>query len=109
MHNAGTSHPIGHGYVQALNSWLLDNRLSLSPADRAKLFTVMEILPAIEAWRLTLPEAQRLRLNHPATVLRNYRKSTGIGPAPETSLHRQRRHHHSLRTMVPRDALSLTP
>jgi hypothetical protein len=30
MHNAGTSHPIGHGYVQALNSWLLDNRLSLS-------------------------------------------------------------------------------
>jgi hypothetical protein len=45
----------------------------------------MAELPAIEAWRATLPETQRLRLNHPDTVLRNYRKAIGAGAASECS------------------------
>ena len=43
----------------------------------------MGILPEIEQWRATLTPLQRLRMNHPGAVLLNYRKSTGIGPAPE--------------------------
>ena len=47
------------------------------------LFKVMEILPALEAWRETLPPIRRLRMNHPGTVLKNYKKAIGSKPAPE--------------------------
>src|SRR5258708_38847725 len=57
------------GYRAALSSWFFDNRLNLSPTDRAMLFKVMEILPAVEAWRETLPPMRRLRMNHPGWVL----------------------------------------
>ena len=71
--------PTGSGYSEAFSDWLLD----LQPLHRAKLLAPFGILPEVEAWRATLTPLQRLRLNHPATALRNYRKSTGIGPAPE--------------------------
>jgi hypothetical protein len=71
------------GYRPALSSWFFDNRLNLSPTDRAMLFKVMEILPAVEAWRETLPPIRRLRMNHPGTVLKNYKKAIGSKPAPE--------------------------
>ena len=71
------------GYGPALSSWFFDNRLNLSPTDRAMLFKVMEILPAVEAWRETLPPMRRLRMNHPGTVLKNYKKAIGSKPAPE--------------------------
>jgi hypothetical protein len=47
------------------------------------LFKVMEILPAVEAWRETLPPMRVLRMNHPSTVLKNYKKAIEIKPAPE--------------------------
>ena len=50
---------------------------------RATLFKVMEILPAVEAWRETLPPIRRLCMNHPGTVLKNYKKAIGSKPAPE--------------------------
>jgi hypothetical protein len=71
------------GYRPALSSWFFDNRLNLSPTDRAMLFKVMEILPAVEAWRETLPPMRRLRMNHPSRVLKNYKKAIGSKPAPE--------------------------
>ena len=73
----------GPGHGPAFNSWLFDNRLNLSPTDRAMLFKVMEILPALEEWRETLPPIRRLRMNHPSTVLKNYKKAIGSKPAPE--------------------------
>ena len=63
-------------------SWFFDNHLNLSPTDRGMLFKVMEILPAVEVWRETLPPMRRLRMNHPGTVLKNY-KTIGSKPAPE--------------------------
>ena len=77
-----TIHP-GRGYSEAFSEWLLRNKFDLQPSQRAKLLAPFGILPEVEAWRATLTPLQRLRLNHPATALRNYRKSTGIGPAPE--------------------------
>ena len=73
----------GPGYGPAFNSWLFDNRLNLSPTDRAMLFKVMVILPALEEWRETLPPIRRLRMNHPRTVLKNYKKAIEIKPTPE--------------------------
>ena len=44
----------------------------------------MSALPSIEDWRSTLTETQRLRLNHPSEVLKNYRKAIAIKPAPKS-------------------------
>jgi len=74
MRNAGTTSPIGGGYACAFNDWLLYNRFDMDLSDRARLLTVMGILPEIERWRMSLPPTQRLRMNHPGTVLLNYRK-----------------------------------
>ena len=78
MRNAGTTSPIGGGYSCAFNDWLLYNRFDMDQSDRAKLLKVMGILPEIERWRMSLPPTQRLRMNHPGTVLLNYRKATGV-------------------------------
>jgi hypothetical protein len=40
----------------------------------------MEILPAIEAWRETLPFMRRLRMNHPSAAPK---KATGNKRAPD--------------------------
>ena len=40
----------GKGYGPAFNDWLSDNRLYVPSSERTKLFRVMEMLPAIEAW-----------------------------------------------------------
>ena len=77
--NAG----VGQGYGPAFNSWLIDNRFNLRPSDRSALLALMGILPAIEAWRATLAETRRVRMNHPATVMRSYRVATGIKSTPE--------------------------
>ena len=74
---------VGQGYGPAFNSWLIDNRFNLRPSDRSALLALMGILPAIEAWRATLTETRRLRMNHPATVMRICRVATGIKLTPE--------------------------
>ena len=55
----------------------------MSPADRAKLLVVMEMLPAIEAWRATLTPLQRARLNSPGSTLHRFRRATEIKPPLE--------------------------
>ena len=81
MRNAGTTSPSGGGYSGAFNDWLTYHRFEMSPSDRAKLLVVMEILPAVEAWRASLKPLQRARLNSPGSTLHRYRKATGITPA----------------------------
>ena len=83
MRNAGTTTPIGGGYSDAFGEWLTYNRFDLKPLQRAKLITVMGLLPEIEAWRATLTPFQRARLKDPGSVLLRYRKAIGIKPAPE--------------------------
>jgi predicted nucleic acid-binding Zn-ribbon protein len=41
----------------------------------------MDALPEIEQWRVTLTRNERLKLNHPTTVWRNYQKATEISEA----------------------------
>ena len=75
MHNARTDRASGTRYVQALHAWQLNNRLNLRPPERAALLTVMENLPAVEAWRATLNPLRRARMSHPTTVLHNHREA----------------------------------
>ena len=85
MNDAGMNHPHGKGYNLAFNQWLIDARLNdMDNSDRAKLFTVMDNRPAIEQWRSTLTQTERLRLNHPTTVLRKWQQSTKV-PEPKES------------------------
>ena len=84
LRNAGTTSPAGRGYSDAFSDWLTYNRFDVGPSHRAKLLVVMGILPEIEQWLATLTPLQRSRMNHPGTVLLNYRKATRIGPALES-------------------------
>ena len=81
MRYAGTVEPVGGGYSNAFNDWLTHNRFNVGPSHRAKLPAVMGILPAVEAWRATLTERERRRINHPGAVLHRFRKATGDRPA----------------------------
>ena len=79
---AGTNSPNGKGYAQEFSRWLAANKLGdMDKSDRSKLFTVMESLSAIEAWRATLTRPERLKLNHPTTVLRNWQRATAVPEA----------------------------
>src|SRR5258705_946356 len=49
MRDARAWHPIGRAYSSALDSWLLDNRLNVPLSNRADLFTLMGMLPEVEA------------------------------------------------------------
>ena len=86
MRDARAWHPIGRAYSSALDSWLLDNRLNVPLSNRADLFTLMGMLPEVEAWRATLTEMRRQRLNRPVSVLTAYRRATAIKPVPERAI-----------------------
>jgi hypothetical protein len=91
MHRAGTNRPAGKGYAQEFSRWLVANRLDdMDGADRVKLLVVMDNLPAIEAWRLSLTDAKRMTLNHPATVLRNWREDTADARPTDSNAARRR-------------------
>ena len=83
MRHAGTTSPAGRGYSDAFGDWLLGNHLDLPAPTRAKLLVLMGNLAEIEQWRLTLTPTERLRMNHPGAVLKNYRRATGIKPPLE--------------------------
>ena len=55
-------------------------------SNRADLFTLMGMLPEVEAWRATLTETRRQRLNRPVSVLTAYRRATAIKPVPERAI-----------------------
>ena len=89
MRHAGTTSPAGRGYSDAFGDWLLSNHLNLPAPARAKLLVLMGNLAEIEQWRLTLTPTERLRMNHPGAVLKNYRRATGIKPRLRTGRPRQ--------------------
>jgi hypothetical protein len=81
MHEANVNKPEGHRYKEAFSEWLerfgFEN---LDKGDRSRLFDVMAALPQIENWRATLTTTERLRLNHPSTVLRKWKSATQRPP-----------------------------
>jgi hypothetical protein len=77
MREACTNEPTGRRYNQIFGEWLTRHGFDdIDKGDRSRLFEVMENLDEIEGWLATLPTTNRLRLNHPATVLRKWRAKT---------------------------------
>jgi hypothetical protein len=77
MSQANRNHPSGRGYSMAFGEWLKRFKLhDMDKGDRARLFKVMDDLPAIEEWRGSLHPAQRAQLNHPNSVLRKWQAET---------------------------------
>jgi hypothetical protein len=76
MREAAVNRPVGRRYNAAFAAWLAKFGFeNFDKADRSRLFAVMDHLDEIETWRATLTLAQRLRLNHPSAVLRNWKSA----------------------------------
>jgi hypothetical protein len=77
MREAHTNKPEGRGYNAAFAAWARKFGFAeLDKGDRCRLFQVMDRLGEIEAWLKELTPIDRLRLNHPATVLRRWKAAT---------------------------------
>jgi hypothetical protein len=73
---ANTNRPVGTRYNAAMGRWLRETGLAdVSAQERYRLLLVLENLPAIEAWRAGLDDAQRRRLNHPGAVWHGWRRA----------------------------------
>jgi len=78
MRSANTNRPKGKKYNQAFGDVLKREQLDtdrLDSASRNQLLRIAEKLPEIEAWRATLHPTQRLKLNHPSTIWRNWQRT----------------------------------
>jgi hypothetical protein len=74
MQQSDASAPQGKGYNLAFGEWLVTHKFNdMDKSERARLFEVMDNLGSIEEWRATLPLNQRLKFNHPNTVLRRWK------------------------------------
>jgi hypothetical protein len=79
MRLAHVNEPSGHRYKEHFGAWLKKVGFAdLDKSDRARLFTVMDNLPAIERWRAALGATERMKLNHPSTVLRKWQVATRV-------------------------------
>jgi len=86
MRAAFTREPVGRAYSEAMGDWLEANGFDeIDKGVRSRLRQIWENLSAITAWRQTLPLSERLKLNHPNTVVRRWQaampKSRGGEPA----------------------------
>jgi hypothetical protein len=95
LHETGANAPQGRAYAGAFGR-RLDQRTfaKMDQGDRARLFKCMENRDAIEEWRATLTLGQRIKLNHPSTVLRQWKARTQMPdpskpkkPSPMAKLH----------------------
>jgi hypothetical protein len=87
MGEAAANRPVGRRYNVLFAAWLKQFGFeNLDKADRSRLFTVMDHLEEIEAWRATLTPTERLRLNHPSAVLRKWKSANTISPNPNSRL-----------------------
>jgi hypothetical protein len=63
----------GSRYSKAMGRWIDEHGFrDMDESDRAKLLKVIEKRAEIEDWRAGLSDAERRKLNHPATVWRNW-------------------------------------
>jgi hypothetical protein len=104
MHAANTEEPQGRRYNEIFGEWLIKYRLNdMDKSDRAKLFAVMEHRREIDSWRESLPTHERLKLNHPASVLRSWRTATKVSdhqpPGPSPAERRQQEKEDLLREL----------
>ena len=78
MNAAHVRKPIGGAYNAAMSAWLTKTGFDkIDKGDRSRLFKVMTNIDAITTWRQTLTLTERLKLNHPSSVLRKWKPKAG--------------------------------
>jgi hypothetical protein len=84
MRSSGSRESNGKPYAQAMSRWLDQYGLNdLNNSTRARLLKVMENRDKIVEWRAGLSDAERLRFNHPETVLSKWRACQPKSPGAE--------------------------
>ncbi|MGB6286779.1 MAG: hypothetical protein WBG18_20575 [Xanthobacteraceae bacterium] len=90
MRDGHVNKPKGRSYNAAINAFLKKFGFDgLDSGDRSRLLNVMDHLNAIEGWLGKLPPKERLRLNHPASVLRRWKAATAE-PKEQKVSHQQK-------------------
>jgi hypothetical protein len=80
MLEARTNEPSGKRYQAIFGDWLRQNGFDeIDKGDRSRLLNCLKHHTEIDTWRQTLPLNQRVRLNHPNSIWRNWQKSTIAG------------------------------
>jgi hypothetical protein len=74
MRRAGTNRPMGSAYNKAFGQWLDEHRWArdLDKPTRIHLLWCIDHRNDIEAWRETLAQNERARLDHPTAMKRRY-------------------------------------
>jgi hypothetical protein len=88
MRIANTNRPKGRKYNRAFGEVLKREQLGtdrLDSATRNQLLRIVKNQSPIEKWRETLAPAQRLKLNHPSAVWRNWQRTVKGSPRDEQS------------------------
>ena len=86
MSTVNTDEPRGKRYQKATDDWLIENGFKgLDKSIRSRLLKCLEDRAEIEKWRATLTEPERLRYNHPNTVLRKWKSRTIIATTKRKS------------------------
>jgi hypothetical protein len=76
LRSAHTNKPEGRRYNEEFGDWLRANKFDvIDKSTRSRLFECLAHRNEIEPWRATLTTFQRLELNHPAVVLRRWKKT----------------------------------
>jgi hypothetical protein len=80
MRRAGTNQPVGRAYNTAFGGWMVDRPWArdLDKKDRGDLFWCADRRSEIEAWRETLAQNERSRLNHPTALRRRYEAANKV-------------------------------
>lgn len=74
---AKTNRPIGTTYNRLMGQWLRNSGLDdINTQERYRLLLVIENLPAIMAWRETLPPDRRRAWNHPNAIWSHWQRAT---------------------------------
>src|SRR6516225_347371 len=83
MRRAGINRPYGSGYNRAFGEWMNEHPWArdLDKPTRNHLFWCIDHRNDIEAWRETLAQNERLRLNHPTAMKRRYEATHRVDEA----------------------------
>lgn len=95
MARAGTNQPVGKRYNVAFSDWLDERKWAreIDKASRNHAMWCAEKEAAIDKWRETVGLTQRLMMNHPSTVKRNFERmnvDTDKEKKPETETKAQK-------------------
>jgi hypothetical protein len=97
MRAAGTNQPYGKAYTRAFGEWMKERPWAreerIDKGTRSNLLWAADHRSEIEAWRETLTQGERAKMNHPTTLKRRFEAAhriTAIDPtAPKKETSRE--------------------